>query len=1558
MVSTPQVGEPEVSQPPTASSAARIDPSWQSKTFYNDEEDIEDEEAGPSDSYQHQPGTPLTVFSEDCPDSNWRKPSSEGYGSDILTGPSDYWSHETRAVNQDMLDEGVYKTRISDFLSQEEDNPDSLGSSTSEALQSHPAQSLHGNTILPKPTHNSFKGNGSSDRNGESGIDEEEFGQQRHLAEGGDTIEQTHSTTSLAPTRLKESAYPYRAMPSPNRTSFIHPSISRLRSHMRFSSSTTQQSLQNPQFLGLRLPSHFSQISDAKSETMSTGSTPVQPASLQNEIPTPSRTKELEPAFQFHPLRKLSAHAFSRDKSGMTSPRPQFTKKATSILGVPLGSPLTEVASTDLGNPTVMDICGMVAIGTNRGHVVIYGFGQDIRYFLQSETTDFSVTALTISPDQAYVAVGLSSGDVHLYDLSAPNKPSRTAHALTLKQVQSGKREGHLQCSRILHVGFVGSRHTSIVTGDEHGRAFWWSLGKVMGVESTDVIRILGSYPSPTLDPHTQPPYPSKKPTILFSTSPLPLGDAPHPTDVYNLTALLTPSKLVVVGMKPQAKTWFRKIRNEMGGEMGGICGCVAWLRPERANGNALQHEGHSPDPVLAYSWGKALRLVEVRVQGQGDDVLLDFTEGKRWDAKEAIRFLGWYDINHLILIMSSEMMLLDMRSMQPAETTPLDTNLLTAHDFYSGLCVQSGAPECFAGSTRKNLQVGTLLHWSDRILSQVHRGDFLQAISVALSYYSDTAQGNTIGLPPNILERQQVIANKIKELMKASLEWAFSPERLVDDTHFSMDGRGVDLTSLFEGLASSCIEACSSIEDLDFLFEKAYDYYLQAGIQGLFLNTLEPFIFSGKIKEVPPTIIKALIILHDEKGELDIAESVIWHVDPISLDINQAITFCEANSLWDAMIHVYTRAMRDYVAPIVKLLGVVRSIQQNRLHRPFLVGDEKDETEEMAPNAYKLYSYIEAVLSGFSYPSGEPLSEEEGLQAKTDVYTFLFQGRTVAWPQGSDTLVLTVEDQHMEPPYPYLSLLLHFDTEAFLHSMDIAFEDSYLNDPVGAINRQSIVNLMLDVMDPEYFHPGDITFLHIFVAQNLPKYPQFLFIPPSTLHRILFSLASDSDQSTREDRQLAAEYLLSAYTPHDQDEMLVLFDRAGFFRILESAYRKEEKWGKLISTSLKDPDSNGQVFASLDEIIKTASPSEEVLQAMVDALPQLFELGVQETAILLDRNLYSLHSRAIASLDHSPHKQMAYLRCLLEPDVGESGIASPSSHVDTKSRHLYIDLLAKHDPGRMISFLDDKGKDFFDLDKLLKQCEHAGLHEAELWTLDRQGKVKETFVTAGDMLRTQGAELGNAMMNESVGSIHMVLETIQGITKMSVRLCKEHSQAEKAGKLGTKQVMEIEMEDMWLQVLHEIIELIHTSSSLTSFSSIDTVVLDTLRALVQEALASLVSSSSPSLSFPRLFKRLVDASTSTSTQRKGRAYSEFRSILMGMLDSYRAEGEMLSITTKLVETDLGEVMAELVRMSKKGWCPQSNECRECQRMLRTEEAWVVRGSGEVVHQNCSEKRL
>nr|XP_019009692.1 uncharacterized protein I206_05252 [Kwoniella pini CBS 10737]OCF48473.1 hypothetical protein I206_05252 [Kwoniella pini CBS 10737] len=1460
-------------------------------------------EAGPSDYWKR--GTPSLRSTIETAPINWRKLSDKPFDPDTVDdGPRDvFWtSHaaplasqslEDHPTNTNESDEYEYEKRLKEVMEHE-------SSSTGSRMK---GTSAHANGNGYDQTFAEIIGvNGNGDLMGE-----EEFGRMNSPQTDG-VSERTLSITSKDP-RYRISQ-PSNASPSAGkRASFIHPSISRLRSHMRTPSSTTQHTTRQPQLAHLRTSSHFSQISEPKSDTLSIGSNYSQrPLEIMT---TTISSNQSTPFFVFHPLRRLSIHLFQKQSNLNAA---QVTDQFT-------------------GKPTVMDIRGMIAVGTDRGFVAIYGFGQDLKQILGNEGSLSPVTTITISSDQTYIAVGRASGNIHLYDLSNSARPARTSIALTLQQVLSGRREGHLQDSRIIHIGFVGARHTSIVSGDEYGRAFWWSLGKVIGVESNDVVRMLGSYPESGAE---APNHPSKRSTSLFAALPLPLDEETHTSDSFNLSALLTPTKLVIVGMKPKPRTWYRKMRENIGGGTGGLAGTAAWNRSD------------TKDPVLAYSWGVSVHVIYVK-----GDKEPEFVEGKTLHLQEPIRALQWYNANHILIISSTQLILADARTMTPVETTLLQTRLLTCQDLFSGLSKASvnKAPEAIAGSvkfhreklfllTKTTLQVGTLLHWNDRILSHVHQGDFLSAIQTALAYYENRAEGNTINLPDDLEERKVVVSTRLRELLLASLRWAFSPDRLRDDSHY---GQGVDLTGLFEGLATASIEACLSMQDTTFLFDEAYDHFAQAGIQGIFLRLLEPYILSGRIRNIPPTIFQALISTHEGKGELDEAEAVIWNVDPTSLDINQAITLCEGHGLWDAMIHVYTRAMQDYVAPLVKLINVVRDIQQHRLNRPYLAGalDDQD-LEGWAPNAYKLYAYVESVLSGSSYPSGEPLPDYEANAARNEVYSFIFAGRTISWPTSSD-FVLTSDS--VEPPYPYLNLLLRFDTEAFLHSMDIAFEDSYLNDTSGAINRQSIVNLMLDVMDPEYFHPGDITFLHIFVARNLPKYPQFLFIPPSTLHRILVSLASDPDQSTREDRQLAAEYLLSAYTPHDSDVMLELFDQAGFYRILRTAYRREHKWAKLISTLLKDPESDDQVFVGLDDIIKTASASSEVYTAVSDALPQLLSLGVRQTALLLDRDLPLCHGQAVEDLAPAPLKQMAYLRCLLEPDSEENGMRQPSAQVDLPLRHLYVRLLCQNEPDHVVNFLDARGPAFFDLQQLVNECEACRNFEGQLWCLDRQGKTKETFNTVGDILRATGTELNEAILADQVGTLHISLSTIQAVSKMATRLCQEHSQSSITG----------EVEDLWLGVLHEIIELVHTTSAIQLPGPADAINISmaALRGIVQETLASLVSSSSPSLSFPRLFKRLVNASTSTSPRsKKGRTYAEFRTILTGMLDSYRAEGEMLSMTTRLVEADLFEVLAELKKRRENGWSADLNNCAICGEPVIGSDV-VVQARGTTLHSGC-----
>lgn len=656
------------------------------------------------------------------------------------------------------------------------------------------------------------------------------------------------------------------------------------------------------------------------------------------------------------------------------------------------------------------------------------------------------------------------------------------------------------------------------------------------------------------------------------------------------------------------------------------------------------------------------------------------------------------------------------------------------------------------------------------------------------------------------------------------------------DDTHYSADGRGVDLTSLFEGLAQSSVEAFLAIGDTD-LLESTYEAFEKVGIHGIFLRHLQPLISDNRIQSVPPVIVKALIGYHADNAEYDLAEEVIWSVNPLSLDINQAVTLCEEHDLWDALIHVYTRALLDYVTPITKLLG-----------------------PNMDPTL--VYAYLEAILSGVSYPNGEALPE--AAQAQSAVYEVVFGD--------------------------YLSHLL-VNNELFLHVLDLAFEHPFLNDS-PTISRQAIINTLLDRS------PSDL-FVQIFVSRNLPKYPQFITLPPTTLDRLLRNLSQREDEETREDRQMAVEYLLSAYRPHDYESILELFERAGFTRILLRYYRGERRWTEAAKVTIKQADE--EIFETLVEIFDMDKDSTSVLEDSVDVL---LGIDIARSATMVDKWSPTLHDSVIDKLPAMD--QLLYLQQLLEPD---------HSSLNRDQRHHYVSLLRQYNRDHVIDYLEN-ARDI-DVGRVGIECERDGFVEGHLWALSKQGDP-ETFVIAGNIIRQQGADLGQAVI---AGDFEHSLQHLEDTTRMSIRL---------ANKQPT--------ENTWFAILQPMIETIQ------SISNLDKTVSARLRVLVQSTFLHLLSSG---VSFPRLFKRLVDETSNNKT-----SYSEFRTILTGMLESYRSEGEMLLMSKRLMESDLFGAVEELSKKRQAGWGPKGGRiCRCGEEVL---EGGLVLGSGQMTHKRCA----
>ena len=289
-----------------------------------------------------------------------------------------------------------------------------------------------------------------------------------------------------------------------------------------------------------------------------------------------------------------------------------------------------------------------------------------------------STSAVALSHDHTYVASGHISGYIQIFDLKNPQVPARIVAPPPAQAVMSGRQEGHLAGSRIINVSFVAGRHTAIISADEHGLSFYHSLGKVLFVEASDTIRILGNYPqepnhegTTSLSILNAPGARSfrrrKSRNTLLAMATLPLGTIVHPTDTYQIVALLTVNKLVMVGLKPSPKTWLKRARVDDAEltSSGRRRGALAWFPSTNTPQGPKDVDSDKTHPTLAYSWGRIVRFLRVSEtmvkqpvfnQRTGktrevDTGTLVFEDAGSWTIDNPVLALQWLNANVRILI-------------------------------------------------------------------------------------------------------------------------------------------------------------------------------------------------------------------------------------------------------------------------------------------------------------------------------------------------------------------------------------------------------------------------------------------------------------------------------------------------------------------------------------------------------------------------------------------------------------------------------------------------------------------------------------------------------------------------------------------------------------------------------------------------------------------------------------------------------------------------------------------------------------------------------------------
>ncbi|KAF2346971.1 Vacuolar protein sorting-associated protein 8 central domain [Trinorchestia longiramus] len=581
------------------------------------------------------------------------------------------------------------------------------------------------------------------------------------------------------------------------------------------------------------------------------------------------------------------------------------------------------------GLPTTMAVGSVICVGTSHGLIMVFEPSQALKWCLESHHVGEeygSVSSLALSEDGTRLLAGYAKGHLCLFDL------------ITGKLMQSIP-DAHTASAAVLHLKWTDMPNLAMLS-DSGGSVFEVAVKRTMGL-SSNMSRCVftGSRGEVcTVEP------------LLMSR----FNVAPLLQNV--IVAMATITKVIVVSLRPSPKVLFS---SPLRGSSSSLP-LLAWQFV------VIQMPDHTRvvDPVLAFGRQNTLYFYQV-THGIGDT--LQFLPLRKVTTEYLLHSIAWLNPSTMALLDSSEQChVMDVRSQKSIESIDLTSlGLVYASQHFKGTATGGNVSKAMAVAGdracyhsmisfgnqvillgTRSLQVLTVRRWNERLDQLWGSGQVVQCLQLARQMVKGAAAA-VVGLPHRRSRRRAVLQQKITEIVEAILEdWHTSPPTQTGQVVEEMVGACVEVGVL--GVVVGRI--------WDTLYDNTHD-------RGVFLEALEPWIISGHLPSLPPHISQHLLSHYDDRDKLDALERCIVHLSVPSLDLHQTMTLCRRRGLYDAIIYVYTKGMRDYISPLQELITVLCGAL--------------DTCGASLPSAMvglgnKLLVYVSCCLAGRGYPSGD----------------------------------------------------------------------------------------------------------------------------------------------------------------------------------------------------------------------------------------------------------------------------------------------------------------------------------------------------------------------------------------------------------------------------------------------------------------------------------------------------------------------------------------------------------------------------------------------------------
>lgn len=586
--------------------------------------------------------------------------------------------------------------------------------------------------------------------------------------------------------------------------------------------------------------------------------------------------------------------------------------KIRKIAGAVYGS------SSPHGRPAVLCCSAKhIVLGTETADVLVFNYEQELTVKLTPPPLQNnlygSVTALAVSQDETCVAAGYANGHVIVWSIKSPLTPKLSV-APTMMRSNSRSvpaNESHLAGSTICFIFFVGNHRSIVISADNRGLIFLHQNIKILLGNTTRSRKISGQYVQ-------------KTPTTILAATLIRQPNAPL------LIVTISPTTIRGFSINPP-KLHFRFSMSLDNVETNtGLAASLAYCQNTKK---------------LAYTWGNVLKVISIDWDGNEYFVTVE----RMLRGAESFVYVGWFTSDLLVAVTVTQDMQFYGANLAMLDSVNILRKFPLHQDFYSAVLRDGRTPvvaDAFHAAIqvqdshvfilgRHEFEFGTFANWADCIMALLNRSKPVNAVLLALQYYTSDYDLSMIGLEKE--SRKEVVSRALPDIILTSMKFCLAH----------------DIEQLPKLLAVSMQAVVASGVPL---LEQLMDIIsTNLTFSTMFFDFLVTFVLDGSIKKLPPNVFKELV---RAKADSKVVQDIILSLDISTLDIDLAFKICEEYELEEARIFLFNVALNDFVTPL------------------------------KSKSSYR-YAYLSYVLTGRIYPTGEPLPDP--VNAKTQVYHYVF---------------------------------------------------------------------------------------------------------------------------------------------------------------------------------------------------------------------------------------------------------------------------------------------------------------------------------------------------------------------------------------------------------------------------------------------------------------------------------------------------------------------------------------------------------------------------------------